>query len=86
MTAVTFFDADARRAESVWRPFFAIARPFLLLAVVAFFAGFGGYLILGPPQVMSAVRGAEPAAAAAPAAATPASDDAAPQWDAPKRV
>ena len=88
MTAVTFFQTRARRAESVWRPLFAIARPFLLLAVLAFFAGFGGYLILGPPKVMNATAAAQPPAAVAPAPAmaTPATDEAAPLWDAPKHV
>lgn len=34
----------------------AIVQPLLLLAALAFFAGFGGYLILGPHHVL---RGAE---------------------------
>lgn len=35
----------------------AMAKPLLLLAALAFFAGFGGYLILGPHHVL---RAAEP--------------------------
>ena len=40
-------------------------RPFLLLAVLAFLAGFGGYLILGPPNVMSLTPAPQTTAAAA---------------------
>ena len=80
MTAAVFHTAE--------RPFsvLEILRPFLLLAVVAFLAGFGGYLILGPPNAMN--LGAEPQAAAAiaspatPASAPATSDD----WNAPKQV
>jgi len=90
MTAVTFFQTGPRRAESIWRPIFAIARPFVLLAALAFFAGFGGYLILGPPQVMNTGGSVPPPAAVgpkpAPATATSAADESAPQWDAPKHV
>jgi uncharacterized membrane protein YfcA len=80
MTAAVFHTAG--------RPFsfLEILRPFLLLAVLAFLAGFGGYLILGPPNVMN--LGAPPQAAAAVAApATPASAPAATgDWNAPKQV
>jgi hypothetical protein len=61
-----------------------IIRPFLLLAVLAFLAGFGGYLILGPPNVMNLTPTAQTSAAAAsPAipASAPAGD-----WNAPKHI
>ena len=32
---------------------FSLARSLLLLAVLAFLAGFGGYMVLGPPDVAS---------------------------------
>ncbi len=44
----------------------AMAKPLLLLAALAFFAGFGGYLILGPHHVL---RAAEPPAPVASVAA-----------------
>ncbi len=69
----------------------AIVRPFLLLAVLAFLAGFGGYLILGPPNVMN--LGAAPptrAAIAAPETSPAATDASAPSatgdWNAPKKI
>lgn len=83
MTAVSFHPSTVARPASGWLPLLAIARPFLILAALAFFAGFGGYLILGPPQVLSAAHAAKPIAAPS---ATPASEDAAPQWDLPKQV
>lgn len=90
MTAVTFFQTDPRHAENLCRPLMAVARSFLLLAALAFFAGFGGYLIIGPPQVMNTGGSVPPPAAVAPepapAAATSAADESAPQWDAPKHV
>jgi hypothetical protein len=80
MTAAAFHTAD--------RPFSLVefVRPFLLLAVLAFLAGFGGYLILGPPNVMS--LGAAPQTdATAVSPATPASAPAtADEWNAPKQV
>jgi hypothetical protein len=62
-------------------------RPFLLLAALAFLAGFGGYLILGPPNVMNLTPPAPQATAAVatpeiPASAPASSDD----WNAPKRI
>ena len=64
-------------------------RPFLLAATLAFLAGFGGYLILGPPNVMNLTAPATqaPAAVATPeipasAPASPVSDD----WNAPKHI
>ncbi len=81
MTAAVFHTAG--------RPFsvLQILRPFLTLAVLAFLAGFGGYLILGPPNVMS--LGAQPQPVAAPSATTPASAPAPAatgDWNAPKQV
>jgi len=63
---------------------FAIARSLVLLAVVAFLAGFGGYLLFGPPNVASLNdRQAPVAAAASPIeAAAPASDD----WNLPRKI
>jgi len=43
----------------------AMARPLLLLAALAFFAGFGGYLILGPHHVLRAAEAPAPVAAVA---------------------
>ena len=63
-----------------------LARPFLLLAVLAFLAGFGGYLILGPPNVMNLTPSARTSAAAASPeipASTPISSD---DWKAPKHI
>ena len=37
-----------------------VLRPFALIAALAFLAGFGGYLILGPPNVMGMVSGPGP--------------------------
>ncbi|THD73124.1 hypothetical protein [Phenylobacterium sp.] len=45
------------------------AAPFLALAIVAFLAGFGGYLILGPANVLGMSHGAPTASGSA---ATPA--------------
>ena len=62
----------------------AVLRPFLLLAALAFLAGFGGYLILGPTNALD-LAGAPQATAAAASPATPASalaDD----WNAPKQI
>lgn len=59
-----------------------IVRPFLLLGALAFLAGFGGYLILGPPNVMAA-GDAKPTAASS--AMTPASASAG-DWNAPKQI
>lgn len=65
-------------------------RPFLLLAVLAFLAGFGGYLILGPPNVMSLTPVSQTTAAAAMTTATPEIPASAPavsdDWNAPKRI
>jgi hypothetical protein len=91
MTAAIFHTAPVQiggRQFSVLE----IVRPFLLLAILAFLAGFGGYLILGPPNVMS--LGAAPqatAAAAAPAVSTDASAPAASpnasgEWNAAQRT
>ena len=54
--------------------------PFLALAALAFLAGFGGYLILGPAKVLGLA--ADPAAAHA-SAATPADVAVIPNADAP---
>jgi hypothetical protein len=43
----------------------AIVQPLLLLAALAFFAGFGGYLILGPHHVLRAADPLAPVAAVA---------------------
>ncbi|MBS0331384.1 MAG: hypothetical protein JSS35_01330 [Proteobacteria bacterium] len=84
MTAVTFFRPVAARPDRGWLALLAFVRPFVLLAALAFFAGFGGYLILGPPQVLTA---SQPAALPSADAATPASDDGvAPDWNPPKRI
>ena len=84
MTAAAFHTAG----QTAGRPFsfLEILRPFLLLGVLAFLAGCGGYLILGPPNVMS--LGAAPQTGAAVASpATPASAPAtADEWNAPKQV
>ena len=64
MTAVTFFRPVAAPRMDGALALLAFARPFLLLAALAFFAGFGGYLIFGPPQVMGPLQ-AHPAPAAA---------------------
>ena len=91
MTAAAFTTAGhtAGRPVSV----LALVRPFLLLGVLAFLAGFGGYLILGPPNVMSLGAPADAAATApqaqaqSPAAATDASAPAtSDEWNAPKHV
>jgi len=49
---------------------FPLIRMLLLLAVVGFFAGFGGYLVFGPPDAAGLGARAKPAAAAAPTAAS----------------
>ncbi|HLZ75234.1 hypothetical protein [Phenylobacterium sp.] len=65
-------------------------RPFLLLAVLAFLAGFGGYLILGPPNVMGLTPATQTTAAVT--APTPASEITASapaatgDWNAPKQI
>jgi hypothetical protein len=84
MTAAAFHTAGHTTGRTF--SFLEILRPFLLLAVLAFLAGFGGYLILGPPNVMS--LGAAPQTnAAAVSPATPASAPAATgDWNAPKQV
>ena len=64
--------------------FLEILRPFLLLAVLAFLAGFGGYLILGPPNVMN--LGATPSATAAAASSTTPVSAPADDWNAPKHI
>jgi hypothetical protein len=43
----------------------AIVQPLALLAALAFFAGFGGYLILGPHHVLRASEAPAPVAAVA---------------------
>jgi hypothetical protein len=62
-------------------------RPFLLLAALAFFAGFGGYLILGPANVMNLTPDSQRPNAQASAAtpATPASV-AADDWNASRTI
>ena len=91
MTAAAFPTVGHTAGRPV--SFLALVRPFLLLAVLAFLAGFGGYLILGPPNVMN--LGAQPETAAtapqaqaqSPAAATDASAPAtSDDWNAPKHV
>ena len=64
-----------------------IVRPLLLLAVFGFLAGFGGYLVFGPPNAAGLIGRAQPAAAAA----TPASTVAAPapaddEWNPPRKT
>jgi hypothetical protein len=61
-----------------------VLRPFALIAALAFLAGFGGYLILGPPNVMGMVSD-QARAAAASSAATPASAPA-DDWNFPKKI
>jgi hypothetical protein len=65
-------------------------RPFLLLAVLAFLAGFGGYLILGPPNVMNLTPSAQTSAAATPTSPAPEIPASAPaatsDWNAPKQI
>ena len=85
MTAVTFFRPVAARRESGLLSLLAILRPFVLLSALAFFAGFGGYLILGPPHVLSGAPGA-PAAVADTPSPTPAVDAVTPDWDPPRHV
>jgi hypothetical protein len=91
MTAVTFFRPVSARSDNGLLALIAFARPLLLLAALAFFAGFGGYLILGPPDVLSSghpgVAVPASATASAPATDIPASDDGAmPDWNLPKHV
>jgi hypothetical protein len=62
----------------------AILRPFLLLAILAFLAGFGGYLILGPTNALN-LTGAPQTTAAATSTATPASAPA-DDWNLPKQI
>ena len=85
MTATAFHTARPT-------PLLAMLQPILLLAAVAFFAGFGGYLILGPNHVMRSVEPRQPAqvssaAAAARLTASTASEPvAADDWNAPKKI
>jgi hypothetical protein len=62
----------------------AIVRPFLLLAALAFLAGFGGYLILGPTNALN-LAGAPQTAAATASQATPTSAPA-DDWNLPKQI
>ena len=57
---------------------FEFARPILLMAALAFFAGFGGYLAIHPTPVMIAREALQPVAAHAPATvvSTPVADPA----------
>ncbi|THD60396.1 hypothetical protein [Phenylobacterium sp.] len=65
----------------------AILRPLLLLGTLAFFAGFGGYLIFGPADVMgrqaTQSQPAPVAVSATPAVAAAPSSDA---WNLPKQI
>jgi hypothetical protein len=65
MTAAAFHPVRSAHPSSL----FSVVGPFLALAVLAFLAGFGGYLIFGPANVLDLAAG--PAAAQA-SAATPA--------------
>jgi hypothetical protein len=85
MTAVTLFHPMTERRDSGWLGLLAMGRTFLVLAALAFFAGFGGYLILGPPHVLAAGPTLQPSAAAAPTA-IPADEGVAPDWNPPKPV
>jgi hypothetical protein len=80
MTIAAFLPAGRQSS------FLEILRPFLLLAALAFLAGFGGYLILGPPNVMNLTPAAQTTAAAVspaiPASAPAATGD----WNAPKQI
>jgi len=65
-----------------------IVRPLLLLAAFGFLAGFGGYLVFGPPNAAGLIGRAQPAASAATPASivsAPASadDDA---WNPPRKT
>jgi hypothetical protein len=82
MTVAAFPTAFRPRSQDSLAGLFGL---FLLLAVVAFFTGFGGYLIFGPPHVLRDT--AHPQRMATPAAAvdsafTPAGAD----WDPPRQV
>ena len=59
-------------------------RPFLLLAALAFLAGFGGYLVLGPTNALNLADAPQTTAAAA-SVATPASAPA-DDWNLPKQI
>jgi hypothetical protein len=65
---------------------FQLVRALLVLAVFGFFAGFGGYLVFGPPNAAGLVDSpAQPVAATASEAAPaslPVSDD----WNFPKKI
>ncbi|HZZ32976.1 MAG TPA: hypothetical protein VFE10_13395 [Phenylobacterium sp.] len=79
MTAVAFHTVRPTSLLSV-------VGPLLVIAVLAFLAGFGGYLILGPANVLNLVSGA---VAAHGSSATPADVGVTPDADAsnpPKAV
>jgi uncharacterized membrane protein YfcA len=66
----------------------AIVRPFLVLAALAFFAGFGGCLILGPANVMGLRPDppADAAAVSAPASVLGPASAPVGDWNFPKQI
>jgi hypothetical protein len=80
MTVTAFYPAERHLSP------LEFVRPFLLLAVLAFLAGFGGYLILGPPNVMSLTAATQVSAAAASAAIPASAPTSANDWNAPKHI
>ncbi len=62
-----------------------VLRPLLLLGGLAFLAGFGGYLILGPPRVMDLPIVVPPTATVS-TPAEPASETLTPDWNPPRPV
>jgi hypothetical protein len=80
---VAAFRPDALPPGSLLRAL----RPLLLLAALAFFAGFGGYLILGPANVMSLTPDSQrPSAQTTAAMPTTAASAAADDWNAPRTI
>jgi hypothetical protein len=78
MTAAAFHTAE--RHVSL----LTVVRPFLLLAALAFLAGFGGYLILGPTNALN-LTSAPQTTASVPSAATAVSAPA-DDWNLPKHI
>jgi hypothetical protein len=80
---VAAFRPDALQTGSLLRAL----RPFLLLAVLAFFAGFGGYLILGPANVMGLTPDSQrPSAETSAITPATAASVAADNWNAPRTI
>ncbi|MBS0359945.1 MAG: hypothetical protein JSR98_01085 [Proteobacteria bacterium] len=84
MTAATLFHPVTAPRDRGWLSLLALLRPIVALAALAFFAGFGGYLILGPPHVLADAPAAQPAVVEAPAAIP--AEAPAPNWDPPRQV